>query len=121
MADISSITIPEGNSTTTYNIKDGSAVHTITPSTVNIIPISGLETYVTTVLGSTDLTSKGTVTLQLGTVSNNVGTNSTTTTTNYKLNLSNVIAGLTATAQTAATISGLTSQGQSVVTDITAS
>ena len=122
MADIKQITIPNGNSTATYNIKDAAALHNANDfSSTTITPISGLETYTTTLLSSSDLTSNGTVTLQLGSVSNNVGTNTTTTTTDYRLNLSNVIAGLTATARTAATISGLTSNGQTVLTGIAAS
>ena len=109
MADISKITIPDGNSTTTYNLKDNAALHEITPSTKTIIPITGLETYSSTTLGSNELTSLGTVTID------------STTVTNYKLNLTGVINSLTATGQTAATISGLTSSGQTVVTGITAS
>ena len=36
MADISKITIPNGNSTATYNLKDNAALHTVTPSTKSI-------------------------------------------------------------------------------------
>lgn len=109
MADISKITIPNGDSTSTYNLKDSAAVHGITPSTKIITPVTGLETYSSSTLGSNNLTSLGTITVD------------DTTITEYKLSLTGVINNLTATAQTAATISGLTSSGQTVVTGITAS
>ena len=57
---------------------------TLTHSTVNTLNRTK------TVLGSTDLTSLGSVTLYTGTITDGVGTNSTVSKTNYKLDLSNL-------------------------------
>lgn len=108
MADISKITIPNGNSTSTYDLKDSNAIHNGEDfKTKTITPISGLETYQASTLGATNLTSVGTVTINNASV------------TKYKLNLTGVLNSLTATAQTAATIDGLTNAGQEVLTGLT--
>ena len=122
MADISSITIPSGDSTATYNVKDSAALHGINDfSTATIVPITNLKDYQVQTLGASALSSNGSVTLVLGSVSNNVGTNSTTSKTDYKLSLAGVINSFTSTGENAASISGLTSQGQTVLTGIAAS
>ena len=106
MADISKITIPNGNSTSTYDLKDSNAVHDNSDfSKVNLIPVTGLSAYSQTTLGATSLTSVGTVTID------------DTSVTKYKLNLTGVINGLTATGQEAVTINTtIPSGGQQVLT-----
>lgn len=102
MADISKITIPSGSGTATYNLKDVNAFHSITPSTVTIVPISCVGSYTTSVLGTTALTPVG------------------ESQTDFSLDLTGVLNGLSATSQTVATINNLTPSGQVVVIGITA-
>lgn len=106
MANISKITIPEGNSTSTYDLKDSSAVHDNSDfSTIRLVPVTGLSAYTQTSLGASDLTSLGTVTID------------GTTVNKYKLDLTGVINSLTATGQNALTANRtIPNTGQQVLT-----
>jgi len=106
MANISKITIPEGNSTATYDLRDSSAVHDTSDfSTVKLVPVTGLTAYSQTTLGVANLTSLGTVTID------------ETSVTKYKLDLTGIINGLTATGQTGITINrDIPANGQQVLT-----
>lgn len=101
------------------------AGHKYSASTTTITPISNLETYSASTLSDNKLSSNGTTTYDHLTglpVDTSQGSDpNDITKTDYKLDLGGVINGLSATAQTAATISGLTSAGQTVVTGISAS
>ena len=106
MADISKISIPNGNGTSTYDIKDSNAVHTVTPQTGNIGSAS-LASDITVVNGTTHTT--------LGA---NALTNTSGSTTDFKLSLSNVVVNST---HSTTSVPNVSVSSATVVTGITAS
>lgn len=122
MADIKQITIPSGNSTATYNLKDAAALHGISDfTTTTITPSTNLKAYEVQTLSDTALTSNGNVSIPTGTRMDNGTPLYVGQVTDYKLSLAGVINSFSSTGEDAATISGLTSAGQTVLTGIAAS